>query len=122
MFMPHPVMSSEEMRSRTQGVWDTFYSFAPIWKRSTCTTNLRARLMFLFLSKLYRQMYAGTGITTDSARRKKSISWARWIARPCRKLFEGKPMPALSIPMFEGAGDAPAAATVLVPSPLPILP
>ena len=26
----------------------------------------------MFLSKLYRQMYAGTGISTDSARRKKS--------------------------------------------------
>ena len=28
MFMPHPTMSSEEMRARTQGVWDRFYSFA----------------------------------------------------------------------------------------------
>jgi radical SAM superfamily enzyme YgiQ (UPF0313 family) len=118
MFMPHPVMSSEEMRSRTQAVWDTFYSFAPIWKRSTCTTNLRARLMFLFLSKLYRQMYAGTGITTDSARRKKSTSWARWIARPCRRLFEGKPMPGLTMPLFEDAGAPLAGATVRAPSPL----
>ena len=32
----------------------------------------RARIAFMFLSKLYRQMYAGTGISTDSARRKKS--------------------------------------------------
>jgi hypothetical protein len=121
MFLPHPTMSSEEMRSRTQRVWDTFYSFAPIWKRSTCTTNFRARLAFVFVSKLYRQMYASTGITTDSGRRKKATSWARWIARPCRKLFEGKPMPALNIPMFEGAGDVPSAASVLVPGPLSIL-
>ena len=28
MFMPHPTMNSEEMRARTQGVWDRFYSFA----------------------------------------------------------------------------------------------
>jgi hypothetical protein len=33
---------------------------------------LTARIAFMFLSKLYRQMYAGTGISTDSARRKKS--------------------------------------------------
>ena len=103
MFMPHPSMSSEEMRLRTQCVWDTFYSFGAIWKRSTCTTNFRARLAFVFASKLYRQMYASTGITTDSARRKKSTSWARWIAVPCRKLFEGKPMPALTMPALEGA-------------------
>ena len=44
----------------------------------------------MFLSKLYRQMYAGTGISTDSARRKKSKTWARWTARQCRKLFSGK--------------------------------
>lgn len=102
MFMPHPVMGSEEMRARTQGVWDRFYSLTAIWKRSACTPNLRARLAFLFVSKLYRQMYASTGITTDSARRKKATNWARWIAVPCRKLFAGKPMPELAMPIFEG--------------------
>jgi hypothetical protein len=52
----------------------------------------------MFLSKLYRQMYAGTGISTDSARRKKSKTWARWTARQCRKLFAAKPMPELQSP------------------------
>jgi len=33
MFMPHPTMSSEELRKRTQEVWDRFYSFASIWRR-----------------------------------------------------------------------------------------
>ena len=37
MFMPHPTMNSEEMRARTQGVWDRFYSFGSVWKRSRCT-------------------------------------------------------------------------------------
>ncbi|MEO8736264.1 MAG: radical SAM protein [Edaphobacter sp.] len=121
MFMPHPAMTSEELRARTQGVWDRFYSFGSIWKRSTCTPNLRARLAFVFASKLYRQMYANTGITTDSARRKKATSWARWIAIPCRKLFAGKPMPGLSMPVFEGGGAAFARADARAPSPLPIL-
>jgi hypothetical protein len=49
----------------------------------------------MFLSKLYRQMYAGTGISTDSARRKKSKAWAKWTARQCKKLFRAKPMPEL---------------------------
>jgi radical SAM superfamily enzyme YgiQ (UPF0313 family) len=98
MFMPHPVMSSEEMRHRTQWVWDNFYSFSSIWKRSRCTPSLRARLAFIFISKLYRQMYASTGIATDSARRSKANQWARWLARPCRRLFMAKPMPELQVP------------------------
>ena len=98
MFMPHPTMSSEEMRARTQGVWDRFYSFGSVWKRSRCTPHLRARLAFVFISKLYRQMYASTGIATDSARQKRASSWARWLAVPCRKLFQANPMPELQMP------------------------
>jgi radical SAM superfamily enzyme YgiQ (UPF0313 family) len=101
MFMPHPSMSSEEMRALTQGVWDRFYSFTSIWKRSRCTPNLRARLAFVFISKLYRQMYASSGITTDSARRNKAGMWARWLAVPCRKLFQADPMPELQIPRLK---------------------
>jgi radical SAM superfamily enzyme YgiQ (UPF0313 family) len=103
MFMPHPTMNSEEMRERTQGVWNRFYSFASVWKRSRCTPNLRARLAFVFISKLYRQMYASTGIATDSARRNRASSWARWLAVPCRKLFQARPMPELQIPHAETA-------------------
>lgn len=98
MFMPHPTMNSEELRSRTQRVWDDFYSFRAVWKRSNCTPNLRARLAFIFISKLYRQMYASTGIATDSARRNRANQWARWLAVPCRKLFQGAPMPGLQVP------------------------
>lgn len=95
MFMPHPVMSSDEIRERTQRVWDRFYTLGAVWKRSSCTPTLRARLAFVLLSKLYRQMYAGTGISTDSARRKKAKTWARWTARQTRKVFRAKPMPEL---------------------------
>jgi radical SAM superfamily enzyme YgiQ (UPF0313 family) len=98
MFMPHPTMDSAEMRERTQGVWDRFYSFPTIWKRSRCTPHLRARLAFVFISKLYRQMYASTGIATDSARRRNASRWARWLAKPCRRLFQAKPMPDLQKP------------------------
>lgn len=98
MFMPHPVMTSEDMRQRTQRVWDDFYSFKSVWKRSSCTPSLRARLAFIFISKLYRQMYASTGIATDSARRSKANRWARWLARPCRRLFMAQPMPELQVP------------------------
>jgi radical SAM superfamily enzyme YgiQ (UPF0313 family) len=101
MFTPHPSMSSLEISQRTQKVWDRFYNWSAIWQRSACTPTLRARVAFMFLSKLYRQMYAGTGISTDSARRKKSKTWARWTARQCRKLFQAKPMPELRSPAWE---------------------
>jgi radical SAM superfamily enzyme YgiQ (UPF0313 family) len=98
LYMPHPNMSSEEIRVRTQGVWDDFYSVREIWKRSKCTPNLKARLAFLVISKLYRQMYANTGIATDSARRQTSNRWARWLAAPCRRLFQAEPIPDLAMP------------------------
>ncbi|MCH8266601.1 MAG: radical SAM protein, partial [Acidobacteria bacterium] len=59
---------------------------------------LKARIGFLFISKLYRQMYANTGIATDSARRKSANRWARWLAKPCRLMFQGKKMPDLAVP------------------------
>jgi hypothetical protein len=65
---PHPVMSPDEIRARTQAVWDQFYSLRRIWARSQVTPTIRARIAFVLLSKLYRQMYANTGIATDSAR------------------------------------------------------
>jgi radical SAM superfamily enzyme YgiQ (UPF0313 family) len=107
MFTPHPSMSSDEIRERTQKVWDRFYTWSAIWERSACTPTLRARIAFMFLSKLYRQMYAGTGISTDSARRKKSKRWARWTARQCRKLFQASPMPELQSPAWELAFASP---------------
>jgi radical SAM superfamily enzyme YgiQ (UPF0313 family) len=110
MYMPHPTMSSEEMRLRTKNVWDSFYSLKAIWRRATVTPNLRTRLAFLFVSKLYRQMYANTGIATDSARRRRANVWARWIAIPCHKLFQAKPMPELRVPGLEVAFTTPAAA------------
>jgi len=79
-------------------VWDTFYSMGEIWQRSKCVPRLRDRLAFLFVSKLYRQMYANTGISMDSARRQRATRMARWLAVPCRKLFEAKPMPELEMP------------------------
>ena len=98
MFMPHPTMSSEEMRMRTQAVWDNFYRFSAIWKRSRCATSLRARVAFLLISKLYRQMYANTGIATDSARRERASSCARHIAKFTRRLFHASPIPDLQAP------------------------
>ena len=95
----------QKRRERTQVVWDTFYSLREVWGRSKCMPTLRARLAFLFISKLYRQMYANTGISTDSARRQKATQVARWLAVPCRKLFEAKPMPELEVPGLRRASE-----------------
>ena len=104
IFSPHPVMSSEEIRLRTQSVWERFYSFDSIWQRSRFLKSLRGRLTFILISKIYRQMYADTGIATDSSRVARSARWARWLAKPCRYLFSGRPMPHLQVPEFATAG------------------
>src|SRR2546423_4559154 len=97
-YWSHPTMSAEEVRSHTQGVWDTFYSLKSIWLRSRFIKSLRARLAFVLISKIYRQMYADTGIATDSARVSRSRRWVRLLARPCRHLFAGRAMPDLCVP------------------------
>ncbi len=96
VYTPHPVMAADEIRARTQAVWDRFYSIRRIWARSRCTPTLRARLAFVLISKLYRQMYANTGIATDSARVNRANRWARLIARPCRRLFVARPLAPLA--------------------------
>lgn len=101
-FSEHPVMTSQEIRDRTQSTWDRFYTLPAIWRRSSCVPTIKGRLAFIMLSKLYRQMYANTGITTDSGRVSRSVRWARWIAAPCRRLFAAKPMPDLVAPAEAG--------------------
>lgn len=98
MFMPHPTMSSEQLRFETQQVWDNFYRISEVWKRSRCAPNWKARLAFVFISRLYRNMYATTGIATDSARRERANNWARRVAKVTRRLFEAPLMPELRIP------------------------
>jgi hypothetical protein len=98
VYTPHPSLSPEEIRRGTQSTWDRFYSIPAIWERAKVVKSLKSRLLFLLISKLYRQMYANTGIATDSARVTRSTQWARWLARPCRKLFVTTPMPDLQVP------------------------
>jgi hypothetical protein len=91
-------MSGEEIREHTQEVWDHFYSWKSIWKRSRFIKSRQGRLAFMLISRVYRQMYADTGIATDSARVAWSARWARLLAKPCRLLFAGRAMPDLEVP------------------------
>ena len=97
-YMPHPTMSQDEVRARTQKVWDRFYSLPVVWERSKCIESLKGRVAFVLMSKLYRQMYANTGIATDSARQSRAQKWARFMTKPARRLFAGRPMPDLQMP------------------------
>ena len=98
VYTPHPVMTADEIRARTQATWDRFYRLGTIWERSTCVKSWRGRLAFVLISKLYRQMYANTGIATDSARVARSARRARILARLVRRLFITQPMPNLQAP------------------------
>jgi len=98
LYTEHPTMSLEQIRVGTQHAWDRFYSWSGVWKRSRVVESLKARVMFVLISKMYRQMYAGTGIATDSARVQRSARWARLMGTACRRLFLAKPMPDLAVP------------------------
>jgi radical SAM superfamily enzyme YgiQ (UPF0313 family) len=106
IYTHHPVMSPDEIRERTQKTWDEFYSLRNVWRRSCCVRSLKARLAFIMVSKLYRQMYANTGITTDSGRHARSVKWSRWLAAPLQKLFSAQPMPDLQVPEVKAAESA----------------
>ena len=103
LYWTHPTMSAEEIRKNTQDVWDTFYSLKSVWLRSRFIKSMRARLAFVLISKIYRQMYADTGISTDSARVSRSAQWVRWLAKPCQRLFAAPEMPHLKLPEVWGA-------------------
>jgi radical SAM superfamily enzyme YgiQ (UPF0313 family) len=98
IYMPHPTMTSDEIRFRTQKVWDDFYSLRRVWERSGVVKSMRSRLAFVLISKLYRQMYANTGIATDSARVSRSAKRAKMLGRVARRLFTARPMPDLVVP------------------------
>jgi radical SAM superfamily enzyme YgiQ (UPF0313 family) len=98
IYTPHPLMSPDQIRAGTQQTWDRFYALPSVWRRSSCVKSLRSRLAFVLISKLYRQMYANTGIATDSARHARSARRARLFARLARRLFKAKPMPELQAP------------------------
>lgn len=102
LYTPHPSMSPEEIRRRTQEVWDRFYRLSLIWKRSRCVKRLSARFAFVMISKLYRQMYANTGMAADSARGNRATRWAQWLAKPCLRFFQSAPLPDLNAK--EGGG------------------
>jgi radical SAM superfamily enzyme YgiQ (UPF0313 family) len=116
VYMDHPVMSPDEIRDRTQAVWDRFYSLPSIWARSRgAVSSLKTRLAFVLISKIYRQMYANTGIATDSARVNRSARWARLMALPCRRLFAGRPMPDLRIARATAESSSPRTLPVVWP-------
>jgi radical SAM superfamily enzyme YgiQ (UPF0313 family) len=119
VYIEHPLMTADEIRRHTQAVWDRFYSLASIWQRSSGTvTSLKARLAFVLISKIYRQMYANTGIATDSARIQRSVRWTRMLTVPCRRLFAGRPMPDLQVPTMAGGIERGRLLTMLQQEPI----
>jgi radical SAM superfamily enzyme YgiQ (UPF0313 family) len=94
----NPVLSRAEISAGTRRAWDRFYSLPLLWERSRRASTLRERLAFVLVCKLYRQMYARTGLAADSARANRAAFWVRALARPCRALFKAAPMPTLVAP------------------------
>jgi radical SAM superfamily enzyme YgiQ (UPF0313 family) len=98
VYTPHPALTPDQIRQGTQAAWDRFYDMGTVWKRSDFLKSYKNRIAFLMLSKLYRQMYANTGIATDSARVSRSAGRARLLAKFARRLFVAAPMPGLQVP------------------------
>ncbi|MEY4636717.1 MAG: hypothetical protein RJA55_2515 [Acidobacteriota bacterium] len=61
-------------------VWDDFSRPPLVWQRAKCVKSLKSRLAFVRISKLYRQMYAKTGISTDRARSDRARRMTRLVS------------------------------------------
>ena len=64
----------------------------PVAKRVAAAADQTPRQLF------WTKGYANTGIATDSARKSRATSIAKWLAKPCRHLFAANPMPELKVP------------------------
>ena len=64
-----------------------FFDDVGFWKRAQIVKSMKSKIAFTLVSKMYRQMYANTGIATDSARHARASRMARLLARPCRRYF-----------------------------------
>lgn len=60
--------------------------------------SIKGRLAFVLVSGCYRQMFANSGIATDSARVAPSTQWARLSGTVTRRPFVAPPMPQLQTP------------------------
>ena len=89
-------------RELARHAWAEFYSFGRIWRRSVVARTLKARLMFILISKLFVNMYFNGGVATDSARFVRSAWVARQYATIAKRLFMGAPMPGLEAPRARG--------------------
>ena len=109
IYTDHPAMSADQIRQGADQAWEKFYSVRAIWQRAEWLGTLKERVMFIFISKLFRQMYASTGAATDSARMSRATRLARWLAKPTQRLFVAAPMPDLQVPKIERKDAGPTA-------------
>ena len=77
---------------------DNFYPVTLSDIRLAEERNNTARLNDLKSIRAERFALMERLIATDSARVSRSAQWARWLAKPCQRLFAGPPMPALQVP------------------------
>src|SRR6266481_1708561 len=81
-------------------VMETFFTSMNRKSRAPASFSngkLRAGWRLFSFLRFYRQVYADTGIATDSARVLRSGRWVRLLGRPCR-LFARRPMPHPQVP------------------------
>ncbi len=102
MFMPHPLMSSQEISNRTQGVWDRFYSFSSVWKRSELHPDaaLPDRLCVPFQA-LPQDVCGHRDQHRQRAPQESKFRGALAFALHA-EIFRPKPMPELAMPVWAG--------------------
>jgi hypothetical protein len=87
---PHPRMTADELRSRTQEVWDQFYAVRLVWQRSRFLKTLRARLAFVLLSCCSTHWAESSGLARTGGRGRTRVTWPTGRARRLRTAARGR--------------------------------
>jgi len=95
VYMPHPTMTPEQMLDHLEKTWGRFYSLPAIWDRAHAAKRMRSRLAFVLASKLLRQMYVRPNLAQNRSGQRQAKRLARYLARPCQRLFRAREMPEL---------------------------
>ena len=92
VLIPHPTMSPNEIRMRTEAAWKRFYRSSALWRRTAAFRSLRGRVLFFVICRMFQRMFFTTGIATDSARISASSATVKYLARLCCRGFVARPL------------------------------
>ena len=90
-FLIHPTLTERQIRAAMSYLWDGFYSTNAVIRRGLRLGLRSARHLFAYLvfCKFYKRVYAGYGMSADSARTVEVGWFTRWLGQHTVQSLKG---------------------------------